>query len=296
MRFVAIFIVINVVLALFILRAQEILTVFHIKEYGQGLVERIALPSSPRSTTPSQEEPAGSSEEQLKKEPEQPKGVSVDFGPVGSLNHMYLQQKPFGSLVVEVDYVKTMPPNQGALRDLFSTMDKYADKPGGIFFSSGNEFSSSAQHYTVDDLNAIMRANRSSYTADGTAAVIYIVYLNGVFSENEDALGVVWNASSIAIFKEQMSNALTTKIFLPGLERSVLFHELGHLWGLVNNDYQSELNHEDKNHPHHSSNTESAMYWAVEDVSVGNVLALGPPTKFDSDDEADLAKIKSGAY
>jgi len=296
MRLVAVFIIINVVLALFILRAQEILTVFHIKEYGQGLVERIALPSSPRSTTSSQEESAGPAEEHLKEEPEQQKGISIDFGLVGSLSHTYLQQKPFGSLVVEVDYVKTVPPNQGALRDLFSTIDKYADKPGGIFFSSGNEFSSSAQRYTIDDLNAIMRANRSSYTADGTAAVIYIVYLNGAFSENEAALGVVWSASSIAIFKEQMSNALTTKIFLPGLERSVLFHELGHLWGLVNINYQSERAHEDTGHLNHSPNTESVMYWAVEDVSVGNVLTSGLPTKFDSDDEADLAKIKSGAY
>lgn len=290
--------ILAVVLAAAVLRGPQILSALGLEEEFDRLLERLALVNVPRF--PSGElstglETQAPGTKESAQEQEKPKPPIHDTASVGALQHALLQAQPFSQLVVEVDYVKTVPPNQGVLRELFTLIDKYADKPSGIIFSSGNVFSSGAERYTREDLDAVARANRSAYAKDGIAT-IYIVYLNGVYADNESALGVAWNASSIAIFKERIQDALTAVIFSTTLEKAVLFHELGHVWGLVNIGHQSEIDHQDSKHPHHSSNTESAMYWAVEDIRVGNILRLGPSTKFDSDDEADLAKIKAGAY
>ena len=61
-------------------------------------------------------------------------------------------------------------------------------------------------------------------------------------------------------------------------------------------NYKSNVNHEDLNNPHHSNNRESVMYWAVEDISVANILRGGPPYEFDSDDQHDIEKIRQGEY
>jgi hypothetical protein len=60
----------------------------------------------------------------------------------------------------------------------------------------------------------------------------------------------------------------------------------------VNIGYRSRFNHEDPAHPNHSNNPGSVMYWAVEDISIRNVLRGGPPPDFDDADRADLAMLR----
>jgi hypothetical protein len=62
---------------------------------------------------------------------------------------------------------------------------------------------------------------------------------------------------------------------------------------LINFGYHSAYNHEDSSHPHHSNNPNSVMYWAVEDVSVRNILRGGPPADFDDADRADLTMLRT---
>ena len=61
----------------------------------------------------------------------------------------------------------------------------------------------------------------------------------------------------------------------PAYETSVVVHELGHLFGLVNLTGKGAF-HEDPEHRGHSSSADSVMYWATEDISVGNVFRGGP--------------------
>ena len=71
-------------------------------------------------------------------------------------------------------------------------------------------------------------------------------------------------------------------------------HEFGHLLGLVNLVYKSPVDHEDKDHPGHSNNEDSVMYWAVESADIGNIITGQLPDEFDNDDLNDLSGILSG--
>jgi len=71
-------------------------------------------------------------------------------------------------------------------------------------------------------------------------------------------------------------------------------HEYGHLVALVNNGYESPHDHEDPDHPNHSNNDDSVMYWAIESQDIANQIDGEPPNNFDSDDLDDLRLMKEG--
>src|SRR5581483_9374283 len=77
----------------------------------------------------------------------------------------------------------------------------------------------------------------------------------------------------------------------PGrMELAVATHELGHLLGLV--DLVLHTGREDAEHPGHSPNRDSVMFWAVETDLVSTLLGASPSTRFDAADLADLAAIR----
>lgn len=223
--------------------------------------------------------------------PDERKNPVNYFGPVGSLNHHYLQSAQFSKLLVEIDYVNSVPPDGSSVNALLSTIRQYADKPGGISRSGDTAIQSQKNTYTTQDLMDIAKANRSGYSQGDTVS-LYILYMNGSLADNPNALGVALTSSMFVIFKDKINEATTAIIFASEIEKAVVIHELGHLWGLVNISYQSRIDHEDKQYPHHSKNKESVMYWAVEDVSVANLLRGGPPYQFDADDQSDINTIK----
>lgn len=231
---------------------------------------------------------SGSSET---KSNQQETNINYDFSAVGELGENYLNSSKFKRLVIEVDYEESSKPSSNSLEYLKSTIAKYADKPNGIIFSEGNSFDKRKEEYSISDLLEIQKNNRKLYTKNDQA-VIHIIYINGKYSNNESALGVAINSSTFVIFEDQISSATTALIQKSEIEKAVLVHEFGHLLGLVNINYTSEFNHEDTSHRHHSNNKESVMYWAVEDLSISNILAGGPPKTFDTDDEKDIKKIK----
>lgn len=239
--------------------------------------------------------PKATPSDQSQKTSPENKNQPNDFGAVGSLNHQYLQAKTFSRLIVEIDYIDSVPPNQNSTNTFVSTIRQKVDKPEGIVFSGENSIKAQKNNYSVQDLLDIAKTHRSNYS-QGNSISLYVLYVNGELAENPNALGIALNSSMFVIFKDKISKATTALVFEPEIEKAVLNHELGHLWGLVNINYQSSIDHEDKEYPHHSNNKESVMYWAVEDLSVASLLRGGPPYQFDSADKEDVDKIKNGLY
>jgi hypothetical protein len=194
-------------------------------------------------------------------------------------------------MVVEVDWVAGRAPSGSALGHLESIMSRELDKPRGILIRQGNEIRSSRSSWSLADLKALERDNRSA-NSSGSTATLWIAYVGGSFADNAGALGVSYSASSFVIFRDRINEAATALILAVEIERSVLVHEVGHLLSLVEIGYRSRSNRHDPDHPYHSRNRGSVMYWAVEDVSLRNLLVGGPPDDFDSADRGDLAMLR----
>ena len=104
------------------------------------------------------------------------------------------------------------------------------------------------------------------------------------------------DASTIAVFKDSIDDSVNFlgRPSADEIERAVTVHEAGHLLGLVNLVYQSPIPHEDPDHPGHSNNEDSVMYWAIESQDIGNQLDGEPPNNFDEYDLDDLSLLKQG--
>lgn len=210
---------------------------------------------------------------------------------VGAMAKSYLQASPARSLLVEVDWMSGRKPSASSLAHLESILRRELAKPDGVKVAFGGEISTARTSWTVDDMAAAERRFRAQRSS-GSRVTMWVAFVGGSFSENDSALGAAFAASAAVVFRDRISDATSAVLLAPEIERSVLVHEAGHLLGLVNIGYRSPRNHEDPAHPHHSVNPDSVMYWAVEDLSIRNILGGGPPDDFDADDRADLAMLR----
>ncbi|HWG90651.1 MAG TPA: hypothetical protein VNZ52_07355 [Candidatus Thermoplasmatota archaeon] len=241
-------------------------------------------------------------------------GKNLRSGP-GSDARLYIRSDPHPKLHVVIDYVPGYAPNDDAVNVLLATMREVLDKTEVTLSKHGDLPKRGDTHvYTVADLNALEREYREDYHK-GDTAVMHFMYLDGKLqteSKNGCVLGAAYHGSSIVMFKNCIRTSVEQNEGLLGpkdkaletiIERSVLVHEMGHLLGLVDNGIPMQRDHlsRDPNHtPHHSTNQNSVMYWAVESsAALAGLVKLSSntaiPYKFDSDDLADIDAVKRGA-
>tara|TARA_Y100001970_G_scaffold152037_1_gene186178 strand:+ start:30 stop:752 length:723 start_codon:yes stop_codon:yes gene_type:complete len=210
---------------------------------------------------------------------------------VGECRYEILQGSKYSKLHLEINYVSGFEPSSGALDLLRQRINEVTDKESVTI--SQNSFGSTDTSYTIEEILEIESLQRKKFKSDNEF-VIHILYLNGEFEDNENTLGLAYKGSSFAMFKENIEDSAFLFISAEDIEKAVLVHEYGHLLGLVNMGYTSPHDHEDPEHPHHSNNDESVMYWAVESQDFYNQLDGEPPNNFDSYDLDDLSLMRQG--
>lgn len=219
---------------------------------------------------------------------------------LGDYANHYLSDEKYTKLIVEIDYVEGYEPSQKAIDILESRINTYCDKQNVYILQK--RITSSKSSYSKDDINDLEDEHRD-YKKSGSDIVAYVLYLNGVYSSNDDVLGIAYGPSSIAIFKEKI-DSVNIPILATGLvdntdyEKSVLVHEFGHLLALVNLGYESERDHEGS-YSHHCKDDNCVMYHSVETVSIRSLVTQEnpvPPSDFCNDCRFDLNKLKSGEY
>jgi hypothetical protein len=222
-----------------------------------------------------------------------PPPAPADGGEPGSNAAAYLQAR-VPELVVEIDAVDGKGPAQQTIDLLRERLGSVVDKPGGIRFLPVGDAAAGDGDWSVAELQAAERRHRGSRGSAGVAS-LYLLFVDGAHPK-EDGIGVAYSASSAAIFSDQIEEAATLLVTEAEIERAVTIHEVGHLLSLVNLGYTSSRDHEDAEYRGHSSNPDSVMYWAVDNVGVASLLGgrAAPPDRFDADDLADLAAIRSG--
>ena len=123
--------------------------------------------------------------------------------------------------------------------------------------------------------------------------MLHLLQLRGTFEGSDEVLGVAVRGDVLALFPDSIEGSATPLVSVASIEDAVVLHELGHVLGLV--DLARNTGRADPDHPGHSRNAKSVMYWAVESSLVGQVLNGPPPRDFDADDLADLRALRSGA-
>lgn len=204
-----------------------------------------------------------------------------------------LQNESYSELVIEVDWTSTEAPSQVALNTLAARLRTYTDK-ADVEILLDDVLTLNQTTFSPDDLFRVEQSHRD-VRAEGTTFALYLLYVAGEAEDGARALGASFTGSSVAVFKEVVRRAARAapQVSEGEVESSVLVHELGHLLGLVNLVYESDLDYEDAEHPFHSRNQSDVMFWALE-VQAG--FGTPAPTDFGFETRHDLERLRSGAY
>ena len=198
-------------------------------------------------------------------------------------------------LTVEVDFIAGRAPRTSVLEHLQDVLARDLDKPKGVRVIAGEAIAEERSSWTfeqIEDLEARHRAHRSQ----GRTATMWLVYLSGQLAGEPNTLGVAYRASAAAVFPDRMERATTAAVQGASIERAVVTHEAGHLLALVEIGYESRHDRTDPNSPGHSTNDDSVMVAAIEDLSLIGLLRGGPPDEFDAADRDDIAGWRTGRF
>lgn len=204
-------------------------------------------------------------------------------GPTGSFAATLLRE----DLTVEVLAQSGAQPTGPSLAHLLSKLSEVAGRSVGT--SGPVALQGGAKDWTAQDL--VTTADRNALRPAGSATM-RTLFLRGTFEGRRGVLGVAVRGDVLAIFIDSVRSTGGLVGDSAGVERAVMLHEAGHLLGLV--DLFLDTNRGDPEHPGHSPNKASVMYWAVESDAVATLFGANPPDTFDAADRADLARIKAG--
>lgn len=216
---------------------------------------------------------------------EAPTDTSV--GPVGSQAVRYLRPSASERVVVQVLAQDGAAPRPAVPERVRQVLAGLSGKPVSVA-AAGIE--GGPRSWTAEELRAL--ADSASPAQTSEQAVLTLLFLRGGFAENDRAVGVAVRGDVAAVFAERVDEAAGTLGDRAAVEDAVTMHEVGHLLGLV--DLVLDTGRADPEHPGHSPNRESVMYYAVESTLLGSVLTGGPPRDFDQADLDDLARIRNG--
>jgi hypothetical protein len=217
-------------------------------------------------------------------------GDDGSSGPPGAFARTLLRPRPATSIVVERFAQDGASLGPGAIAHATRVLGDVTGK--AVDAKPVAAVPSTSRAWTADDVRGT--ADALGTTAQGGGrAVLRLLLLRGEFEGRDDVLGVAVRGDVLAVFTDSIAGAATPLVSRATIEDAVLAHELGHVLGLV--DLARDTHRADPEHPGHSSNPKSVMYWAVESSLVGQVLSGPPPRDFDDADLADLQALRNGA-
>lgn len=209
-----------------------------------------------------------------------------DHGPVGSLGPALLDPgTPRAQLEIDTSDGADL---SGAARD--ALVDRLSEHGGKSADFAGGDTLPSRATWSNAQLSSVAREHRTTSSASGSVAV-HVLVVSGEH-ENEGTLGVALDASTFAVFPDAVRGGVLGGLNADDVEAAVAVHELGHLFGLVDLTGEGAF-HEDPDHPNHSENEDSVMFWAVETDAVSQVFEGPPPTTFDDADRREMERIRT---
>lgn len=218
---------------------------------------------------------------------------SLDNKNVGVLSGDLLAGSRFNKLIIELLLVKGYEPSDSAINNLRQWLDTIINKPSGIEIVKTYITSPNLPHYNINEVRLIESYNRTQKTSGKTMA-ISVFFSDEKYAEDttgNKTLGIAYANTSIVIFQKTI-NSMSGNLLQPGrvmLENTVMYHEFGHLMGLVNLGAKMQTPHRDVLHSSHCDNEDCLMYWEIETGSFAEKLfGLGKIPKLDANCRKDL--------
>lgn len=246
---------------------------------------------------PGEPSPGGADDPEVPSAPQAPPSTAapepgatadpVTAGPVGSFGPRYLRAEASERVLVQVLAQDGAAPQAAVPERIRQVLAGLNGKPVSLAAAA---VEGGARAWTSDQLQSL--ADAASPPQTPQQAVLTLLFLRGGFAENERAVGVAVRGDVAAVFAERVTEAAGVFGDRDAVEDAVALHEVGHLLGLV--DLVVDTGRADPEHPGHSPNRGSVMYYAVESTLLGSILEGGPPRDFDQDDLAELARIRNG--
>jgi hypothetical protein len=208
---------------------------------------------------------------------------------VGQLAPFLLRPGHGDRIVVEVRAQAGAEPRRATIDHLVRVLRDASGKQ--VLVDGIDMLDGSGEAWTATSLSA--RADRAATAPQGgDQTVLRLLFVRGSFEGNLGVLGVAVRGDVAAVFSDQVDRAAGLLVDPAVVEDALTVHEVGHLLGLV--DLVVGSGRGDPEHPGHSRNRDSVMYWAVESDAISQLLSGGIPNELDADDRAELAAIRQG--
>ncbi|MEP6262655.1 MAG: hypothetical protein ABJ092_13855 [Gillisia sp.] len=160
-----------------------------------------------------------------------------------------LSDEKFTSIRVEMVYVTGFEPSQKTIDNLRSFLQQRTHKPDGITIFKRAVPSSNKAPFVINEIVQIEADNRTTFNA-GDEIAVYIYFADGS-NENDTntkiVLGSAYRNTSMVIYGKTVQ-MISNRLNSPDkstVESTVVNHEFGHLFGLVNLGSPLQSDHED---------------------------------------------------
>ncbi len=217
-----------------------------------------------------------------------PVGNTANTKAVGASANDLLSASKYSSVIIEIQYMPGYQPNAAAINNLVSFMNMVVNKPGGISVTQSAIASGGKTVYTLDDVTALEKTNRTVFTSGSTIGINFL-YVDGTYTQ-ANVLGFAYRNTSMCIFAKKVNDNSggVGQVSRTKLESTILEHEMGHILGLVNLGSNMQVAHEDASHEKHCSNTNCLMYWETQTTDIMGTLMIGNVPSLDANCMADL--------
>ncbi len=207
---------------------------------------------------------------------------------VGSSANELLSAAIYTGLAVEVLYMPGYLPDQNALNNMQAFVSSVCNKPLGISISMRQIPASGKTSLSVDDVKNIENTNRTKFN-EGSTLAVSIIYADAPATQT-NVLGSAYKNTSMVVFAKTIKNNSGGLNQTPRtkLETTVLTHEFGHLFGLVDLGSAMQTNHVDVAHDKHCINQTCLMYYASETNQMAGILVSAPVPSLDANCKNDL--------
>lgn len=185
-------------------------------------------------------------------EPKDPSVIdkSANLKALGTSATDFLSDEKFTSVRIEMVYVTGYQPSQKTIDNLKSFLNARTHKPDGVTIVTRAVNSSNKAPFTIQEIAQIETGERTIFNV-GDELAVYIYFADGS-NENDTntkvVLGSAFRNTSMVIYGETVKD-ISNRMNAPDkstVESTVVNHEFGHLFGLVNLGTALQTDHEDE--------------------------------------------------